>query len=81
MGLHSPGLFNLLVGERGNNSTEVERIRYARAYILKMIGGYLMSNLSRNLVHMSYVGIPTAFEDIQLLLDQWSEAQFQWTPY
>ncbi|MFQ6640661.1 hypothetical protein Gotur_016482 [Gossypium turneri] len=29
----------------------------------------------------SYVGIPTAFEDIQLLLDQWSEAQFQWTPY
>ncbi|MFQ6640658.1 hypothetical protein Gotur_016482 [Gossypium turneri] len=98
--------------ERGNNSTEVERIRYARAYILKMIGGYLMSNLSRNLVHMSqnrrlpitttikgwvslsiftsssespiyisthnkssYVGIPTAFEDIQLLLDQWSEAQ------
>ncbi|MFQ6640659.1 hypothetical protein Gotur_016482, partial [Gossypium turneri] len=23
----------------------------------------------------SYVGIPTAFEDIQLLLDQWSEAQ------
>ncbi|MBA0753115.1 hypothetical protein Gogos_020456, partial [Gossypium gossypioides] len=29
----------------------------------------------------SYVGIPTALEDIGLLLDQWSEAQFQWTPY
>ncbi|KAH1097595.1 hypothetical protein J1N35_014516 [Gossypium stocksii] len=28
-----------------------------------------------------YVGIPTALEDIQLLLDQQSEAQFQWTPY
>ncbi|MBA0776242.1 hypothetical protein Gotri_011261 [Gossypium trilobum] len=70
-----------------------------------MIGGYLMSNLSRNLVHLrwmlkiidfriagefslgsavlatlwnhpsSYVGIPTDFEDIRLLLDQWSEAQ------
>ncbi|MBA0635740.1 hypothetical protein Godav_029460, partial [Gossypium davidsonii] len=29
----------------------------------------------------SYVGIPTALEDIRLLLDQQSEAQFQWTPY
>ncbi|KAK5776160.1 hypothetical protein PVK06_044119 [Gossypium arboreum] len=28
----------------------------------------------------SYVGIPTSLEDIQLLLDQRSEAQFQWTP-
>ncbi|MBA0631790.1 hypothetical protein Godav_000629 [Gossypium davidsonii] len=26
----------------GNDSTEVERIRYARGYILEMIGGYLM---------------------------------------
>ncbi|MBA0763248.1 hypothetical protein Gotri_012730 [Gossypium trilobum] len=64
-----------------------------------MIGGYLMSDLSRNLVHLrwllklvnfravgefswgsvvletlwnhfaSYVGIPTALEDIRLLLD------------
>ncbi|MBA0849812.1 hypothetical protein Goshw_021003 [Gossypium schwendimanii] len=31
--------------EPGNDSTEVERIRYVRAYILKMIGGYLMSDL------------------------------------
>ncbi|MBA0789004.1 hypothetical protein Gotri_026289, partial [Gossypium trilobum] len=28
----------------------------------------------------SYVGIPTAFEDIRLLLDQRSEAHSQWTP-
>ncbi|MBA0753059.1 hypothetical protein Gogos_021108, partial [Gossypium gossypioides] len=41
--------------ELGNDSTEVERIRYARAYILKMIGGYLMSNLSRNLVHLRWL--------------------------
>ncbi|KAG8478831.1 hypothetical protein CXB51_028784 [Gossypium anomalum] len=29
----------------------------------------------------SYVGIPTSLEDIWLLLDQRSKAQFQWTPY
>ncbi|MBA0643926.1 hypothetical protein Goklo_028168, partial [Gossypium klotzschianum] len=29
----------------------------------------------------SYIGIPTALEDIRLLSDQRSEAQFQWTPY
>ncbi|MFQ6630032.1 hypothetical protein Gotur_007512 [Gossypium turneri] len=29
----------------------------------------------------SYVGILTAFKDIQFLLDQRSEAQSQWTPY
>ncbi|MBA0874836.1 hypothetical protein Goshw_022772, partial [Gossypium schwendimanii] len=29
-----------------NDSTEVERIRYVRAYILKIIGGYLMLDLS-----------------------------------
>ncbi|KAH1129591.1 hypothetical protein J1N35_000969 [Gossypium stocksii] len=29
----------------------------------------------------SYVGILTYLEDIRLLLDQRSEAQFQWTPY
>ncbi|MBA0614703.1 hypothetical protein Godav_014964 [Gossypium davidsonii] len=39
----------------GNNSTEVERIRYARAYILEMIGGYLMPDLSRNLIHLRWL--------------------------
>ncbi|KAG8493325.1 hypothetical protein CXB51_010703 [Gossypium anomalum] len=90
----------------------VERIRYARAYILEMTGGYLMPDLSRNLVHLrwmlklvdfravgelswesavlatlywemwnhptSYIRIPTALENIRLLLNQRSEEQ---TPY
>ncbi|MBA0785303.1 hypothetical protein Gotri_025176, partial [Gossypium trilobum] len=38
--------------EPGNDSTEVERIQYAWAYILEMIGGYLMPDLPRNLVHL-----------------------------
>ncbi|MFQ6660535.1 hypothetical protein Gotur_029016 [Gossypium turneri] len=29
----------------------------------------------------SYARLPTSLEDIRLLLDQRSEAQFQWTPY
>ncbi|MBA0653894.1 hypothetical protein Goklo_020996 [Gossypium klotzschianum] len=47
MGLHSPdGLVMDTFPELGINLTEVERIRYAQAYILQMIGGYLMSDLS-----------------------------------
>ncbi|XP_017644174.1 serine/threonine-protein phosphatase 7 long form homolog [Gossypium arboreum] len=38
--------------ESGNDLTEVKRIRYAQAYILEMIGGYLMPKLLRNLVHL-----------------------------
>ncbi|MFQ6668970.1 hypothetical protein Gotur_034406, partial [Gossypium turneri] len=41
--------------ELGNDSTEVERIRYAQAYIFEMIGGYLMPDLSRNLVHLRWL--------------------------
>ncbi|MBA0624006.1 hypothetical protein Godav_009421 [Gossypium davidsonii] len=41
--------------ESGNDSTEVERIQYVRAYILEMIRGYLMPNLSRNLVHLRWL--------------------------
>ncbi|KAH1047528.1 hypothetical protein J1N35_038312 [Gossypium stocksii] len=73
--------------ELGKDSTEVERTRYAWAYNLEMIEGSLMLNLSRILVNLrwnhsaSYVGIPSALEDIRLLLDQQLEAQFQWTPY
>ncbi|MFQ6621352.1 hypothetical protein Gotur_001870 [Gossypium turneri] len=33
------------------DSTEIERIRYARAYILQLIGGYLMPDTSRSHVH------------------------------
>ncbi|MBA0866696.1 hypothetical protein Goshw_023491 [Gossypium schwendimanii] len=41
--------------ELRNDSTEVERIRYAQAYILEMIRGYLMLDLSRNLVHLRWL--------------------------
>ncbi|MBA0879648.1 hypothetical protein Goshw_020609, partial [Gossypium schwendimanii] len=41
--------------ELGNDSTEVERIRYAQAYIIEMIEGYLMPDLSRNLVHLRWL--------------------------
>ncbi|KAH1131536.1 hypothetical protein J1N35_002914 [Gossypium stocksii] len=41
--------------EPDNDSTELERIRYARAYILEMIRGYLMPNLSRNFVHLRWL--------------------------
>ncbi|KAK5802646.1 hypothetical protein PVK06_030257 [Gossypium arboreum] len=145
--------------EPDDDSTELEKIRYARAYILQIIGGYLMPDLSQNLVHLrwllklvdfraagefswgsavlatlyrempgatrpnkakiggclsllqswarfhfpflrprvdhpytfplimrwnhsaSYARLPTCLEGIRLLLEQRSEAQFQWTPY
>ncbi|MBA0647063.1 hypothetical protein Goklo_014974 [Gossypium klotzschianum] len=38
--------------EPKNYWTEVERIRCAQAYIFEMIGGYLMLDLSRNLIHL-----------------------------
>ncbi|MBA0729820.1 hypothetical protein Golax_025565, partial [Gossypium laxum] len=41
--------------ERGNDSTEVERIRYVQAYILEIIGSYLMLDLSRNLLHLRWL--------------------------
>ncbi|MBA0620382.1 hypothetical protein Godav_006103, partial [Gossypium davidsonii] len=125
----------------GDDSTQVQRVRYARAYILQILEGYLMPDKSQNLVHLrwllklidfraagelswrsavlatlyrkmfsamqpnkikiggclslynhglnfafhfyilDYGGIPTALEDIRLLLDQQLEAHFQWTPY
>ncbi|MFQ6653752.1 hypothetical protein Gotur_024989 [Gossypium turneri] len=34
------------------NSTEIERIRCARSYILQIIGGYLMADTSRSCVHL-----------------------------
>ncbi|KAK5812631.1 hypothetical protein PVK06_028067 [Gossypium arboreum] len=41
--------------EPNNDATELERIRYGRAYILEMVGGYLMPDLSRNLVHLRWL--------------------------
>ncbi|MBA0772570.1 hypothetical protein Gotri_007917 [Gossypium trilobum] len=36
----------------GDDSTEVQRVRYARVYILQILRGYLMLDKSRNLVHL-----------------------------
>ncbi|MFQ6650387.1 hypothetical protein Gotur_022119 [Gossypium turneri] len=41
-----------LLGAILDNIYGVERIRYARAYILEIIEGYLMLDLSQNLVHL-----------------------------
>ncbi|MFQ6622703.1 hypothetical protein Gotur_002755, partial [Gossypium turneri] len=41
--------------EPGNDSIEIERIRYDRTYIIEIIGGYLMSELSRNLIHLRWL--------------------------
>ncbi|MBA0789092.1 hypothetical protein Gotri_027402 [Gossypium trilobum] len=38
--------------EPANDLNEVERIRYAQTYIHEIIGGYLMPDLSQNLVHL-----------------------------
>ncbi|KAG8499277.1 hypothetical protein CXB51_005782 [Gossypium anomalum] len=124
--------------EPNNDSTELERIRYARAYILEMIGDFraagelswgsaVLATLYKEMCKamrlnkakiggclsllqswarfrfpflryrvdhpytfplikrwnhsVSYIGIPTPLENIRLVLDQRSEAQFQWTPY
>ncbi|KAG8499591.1 hypothetical protein CXB51_006213 [Gossypium anomalum] len=69
--------------EPDDDSIELEKIRYARAYILQIIGGYLMPGLSDTLWNhsASYARLPTCLKDIRLLLEQRSEAQFQWTPY
>ncbi|KAH1130453.1 hypothetical protein J1N35_001831 [Gossypium stocksii] len=42
---------------------------------------FTVSDDRRRKNQASYVGILTALEDIRLLLDQRSEAQFQWIPY
>ncbi|MBA0850354.1 hypothetical protein Goshw_028700 [Gossypium schwendimanii] len=41
--------------ESENDLTKVERIRYARAYILEIIGDYLMLDLSQNLIHLRWL--------------------------
>ncbi|MFQ6630086.1 hypothetical protein Gotur_008028 [Gossypium turneri] len=41
-----------LLGAILDNIYGVERIRYARAYILEMTGGYLIPDLSQNLTHL-----------------------------
>ncbi|MBA0618907.1 hypothetical protein Godav_028171 [Gossypium davidsonii] len=46
MGTQSPGWLRDTFPESDDDSTKLERIRYARAYILKIIRGYLIPDLS-----------------------------------
>ncbi|KAK5772191.1 hypothetical protein PVK06_048468 [Gossypium arboreum] len=55
--------------EPGDDSTKVERIRYARVYILEIIEGYLMSDLSRNLIHLRW---------LQKLIDFRAAGELNW---
>ncbi|KAH1038809.1 hypothetical protein J1N35_040552 [Gossypium stocksii] len=41
--------------EPGDYSTEVGRVRYTWRYILQIPGGYLMSDKSRNLIHLRWL--------------------------
>ncbi|MBA0712627.1 hypothetical protein Golax_011714 [Gossypium laxum] len=49
------GLVMRHIPRAGGDLTEVERIRYAQAYIIEIIGGYLMPDLSRNLIHLRWL--------------------------
>ncbi|MBA0711393.1 hypothetical protein Golax_010582 [Gossypium laxum] len=66
--------------EPEDDSTEVERIRYAQRWLLKLVDFRATSELSWGFVVLSTLygemcqGIPTALEDLRLLLDQQSEA-------
>ncbi|MBA0850361.1 hypothetical protein Goshw_028700 [Gossypium schwendimanii] len=46
---------SVLTESSENDLTKVERIRYARAYILEIIGDYLMLDLSQNLIHLRWL--------------------------
>ncbi|KAH1056959.1 hypothetical protein J1N35_035024 [Gossypium stocksii] len=74
-----------------DDSTEVELIRYARAYILQIIRGYLMPDLSRNLVHLRWLLKLVDFRAagelswgsavLTTLYREMCGATFEWTPY
>ncbi|MBA0655064.1 hypothetical protein Goklo_007583 [Gossypium klotzschianum] len=38
-----------------NSSSAVERQQFTRAFMLRLIGGFLMSDKSRNLVHLRWL--------------------------
>ncbi|PPS14423.1 hypothetical protein GOBAR_AA06155 [Gossypium barbadense] len=63
-----------------NDAMEEVVQQYARAFIIRLIGGILVPDKSRNLVP-SYVGLPNELEDVRLLLDQRSENEFEWMSY
>ncbi|KAH1129306.1 hypothetical protein J1N35_000684, partial [Gossypium stocksii] len=56
-------------------------IRFYNYYVDLKYNCILKIYLIRRNHSASYVGIPTSLKNIRLLLDQRSEAQFQWTPY
>ncbi|KAH1055540.1 hypothetical protein J1N35_033605 [Gossypium stocksii] len=60
-----------------DDSTELERIQYARAYILEIIGGYLMPDLSRNLVPMVTYAIMEMHQSDRVLR-HWSDYIEMW---
>ncbi|KAK9082863.1 hypothetical protein Scep_029334 [Stephania cephalantha] len=45
-----------------DNANEVEVQRYARAYILQLLGGTLFADKSNNLVHITYLQFLEDFE-------------------
>ncbi|RYR68579.1 hypothetical protein Ahy_A03g015064 [Arachis hypogaea] len=51
--------------------------QYTRCYILQMIGGYLMTDKSNNLVHIRWLLLLTNFDRCRSL--SWSSAVFSWT--
>ncbi|MBA0638042.1 hypothetical protein Godav_024888, partial [Gossypium davidsonii] len=55
--------------ESRNDSIEVERIRYTRAYILEMIRAYVMPGLLQNLIHLRW---------LLKLVDFRAAGQFSW---
>ncbi|MBA0880752.1 hypothetical protein Goshw_029931, partial [Gossypium schwendimanii] len=56
MDLYSPGPFNLLIRESYATIFWVRfQILFTETYIIEMIGGYLMSDLSQNLVHLRWL--------------------------
>ncbi|KAH1083509.1 hypothetical protein J1N35_023270 [Gossypium stocksii] len=77
--------------EPDDDSTELELIRYARPYILQIIGGYLMPDLSRNLVHLRWLLKLVDFRAagelswgstvLATLYREMCGATFEWTPY
>ncbi|MBA0556031.1 hypothetical protein Golob_026172 [Gossypium lobatum] len=69
------------------DSSEIQREQHARTYILMIIEGLLVPDKSRNLIDLrwnhepGYVELSDELRDIQLLLDQRSKVEFEWTSY
>ncbi|MBA0855841.1 hypothetical protein Goshw_019904 [Gossypium schwendimanii] len=63
------------------DSTEVQREQHAQAYILQIIGGILMPDKSRNIVHLRFKQlIPVALQGLDDLyhIDLWGRMDKNW---